>query len=310
VPRAIWSGAITFGLVNVPVRMYSAIEEHKLHFHWIHEQDESPIGYQKICKLEEKPVSDDEVVKAFEFEPGEYVFMSDEDFEAARVEGYKTIDINDFVPYQQIDPIYFARTYYLGPQEGGEKVYALLVRAMADSELAAIAKFVMRDRQNLGCLRVRDRMITLEQMYFADEIRPVDEVKPPKANVSKEELSMAEQLIENLAGDFDPEKYKDTYREALCEIIRAKRKGKKVHHPPETEEAAPPDLLEALRASIASADRRTGSRPRRRSSRNGSNGDLTALSKTELDERARKAKIPGRSRMSKGELIEALSEAA
>src|SRR5436190_1433380 len=126
VPRAIWSGAITFGLVNVPVRMYSAISEHKLHFHWVHEKDESPIGYRKICKLEDKPVSEDEVVKAFEFEPGEYVFMEDEDFEAARSEGYKTIDISDFVPYEQIDPIYFARTYYLGPQEGGEKVYSLL----------------------------------------------------------------------------------------------------------------------------------------------------------------------------------------
>jgi DNA end-binding protein Ku len=295
-PRAIWSGAISFGLVNVPVRMYSAIDEHKLHFHFVHEKDESPIGYQKICKLEDKPVADDEVVKAFEFEPGEYVFMEDEDFEAARVEGYKTIEITDFVPYAQIDPIYFARTYFLGPEEGGEKVYSLLLRAMEDSELAGIAKFVMRDRQNLGALRVRDGVITLEQMYFADEIRPVDELKPKRASVSKEELAMAEQLIDNFAGDFDPGKYKDTYRDALCEIIRAKRKGKKVRRAPETEEAAPPDLLEALRASITSG--------------NGQARKLSGLSKAELDERARKAKIPGRSKMSKDELIEALSEAA
>ena len=295
-PRAIWSGAISFGLVNVPVRMYSAIDEHKLHFHFVHEKDESPIGYQKICKLEDKPVADDEVVKAFEFEPGEYVFMEDEDFEAARVEGYKTIEITDFVPYAQIDPIYFARTYFLGPEEGGEKVYSLLLRAMEDSELAGIAKFVMRDRQNLGALRVRDGVITLEQMYFADEIRPVDELKPKRASVSKQELAMAEQLIDNFAGDFDPGKYKDTYRDALCEIIRAKRKGKEVHRAPETEEAAPPDLLEALRASIASG--------------NGQARKLSGLSKAELDERARKAKIPGRSKMSKEELIEALSEAA
>src|SRR5947199_9790202 len=155
-PRAIWTGSISFGRVTLPVRMHSALSEHKLHFHFVHEPDESPIGYQKICKLEDKPVPDDEVVKAFEFEPGEYVFMEDEDFEAARVEGYKTIDISDFVPYEQIDPIYFARTSYLGPQEGGEKVYSLLTRAMADTGLAAIAKFVMRDRQNLGCLRTRD----------------------------------------------------------------------------------------------------------------------------------------------------------
>ena len=284
-PRAIWSGAITFGLVNVPVRMYSAIEEHKLHFHRVHEKDESPIGYQKICKLEEKPVSDDEVVKAFEFEEGEYVFMEDEDFEAARVEGYKTIDINDFVPYEQIDPIYFARTYYLGPQEGGEKVYSLLVRAMEEAGLAGVAKFVMRDRQNLGCLRVRDGMITLEQMYFADEIRPLDEIKPTSGRVSKEELAMAEQLIDNFAGDFKPEKYEDTYRDALCEIIRAKRKGEEVHRAAAVEEEAPPDLLEALRASIAAAGGGNG-RGRSRTRRNGSGGR----------KRTTKAKTPRRSK--------------
>jgi DNA end-binding protein Ku len=292
--------------------MYSAISEHKLHFHWVHEKDESPIGYQKICKLEEKPVPDDEVVKAFEFEPGEYVFMEDEDFEAARAEGYKTIDITDFVPYEQIDPIYFARTYYLGPQEGGEKVYSLLTRAMEDSGLAAVAKFVMRDRQNLGCLRVRDGVITLEQLYFADEIRDLDEIKPSSSRVSKEELAMAEQLIDNFSGDFRPEKYKDTYRDALCEVIKAKRRGKEVHRAPEPEEGAPPDLLEALRASIAAAGG-TGSRRSRRSSGNGARsngGDLSELSKAELEERARKANIAGRSKMSKDELIEALSEAA
>ena len=288
-PRAIWSGSISFGLVNVPVRIYSAIAEHKLHFHWIHEKDESPIGYQKICKLEEKPVPDDEVVKAFEFEPGEFVFMEEEDFEAARVEGYKTIEITDFVPYEEIDPIYFARTYYIGPQEGGEKVYALLARAMEESGLAGVAKFVMRDRQNLGVLRVRDRVITLEQMYFADEIRPVEEIKRANGKVSKEELEMALQLIENFSGDFRPERYKDTYRDALCEIIEAKRKGKQVHRAPETEEAAPPDLIEALRASIAAAGGGNGrSRARARSSSNGKRAK-TAKRRTRSKPRRSKA---------------------
>ena len=309
-PRAIWSGSISFGLVNVPVRMYSAISEHKLQFHFVHERDESPIGYQKVCKLEDKPVPDEEIVKAFEFEPGEYVLMEDEDFEAARTEGYKTIEISDFVPYEQVDPIYFARTYYLGPEEGGEKVYTLLLRALEDSELTGIAKFVMRDRQYLGALRVRDGVITLEQLYFADEIRPVDEIRPARPKVSKEELAMAEQLIENFTGDFKPEKYKDTYRDALCEIIRAKRAGKEIHRAPETEEAAPPDLLEALRASIEAAGGTRGRSRRTRASRNGSRSALSGLSKAELDERARKASIPGRSKMSKDELIEALSEAA
>ncbi len=189
-PRAIWTGSISFGLVNVPVRLYSAISRHSLHFHYVHEKDDSPIGYRKICKAEEKPVPDEEIVKAFEYEKGEYVYMADEDFEAAQVEGYKSIDITDFVPYADIDPIYFNHTYYVGPQEGAERVYALLVKAMEASELAAVAKFVLRDRQYLGCLRVREGVIALEQLYFSDEIRPVDELQPDVAKVDKKELEI------------------------------------------------------------------------------------------------------------------------
>jgi DNA end-binding protein Ku len=261
-PRAIWTGAITFGLVNVPVRIYSAISEHKLHFNLIHKKDDSPIGYQKICKKEDKPVPDKEIVKAFEYRKGEFVYMEDEDFEAAKVEGYKTIDVTAFVPYSDIDPIFFAKTYYVGPQEGAERVYSLFVKAMADSELAAIAKFVMRDRQYLGALRVREGTITLEQLYFADEIRPVEEIKPAKAQVDKRELQMAAQLIESFSGEWRPEKYKDTYRDSLCEVIEAKRKGKEVHVAPEVEEEAPVDLMAALRASIDAA-KKGGRRPAR-----------------------------------------------
>ena len=249
-PRAIWTGAISFGLVNVPVRMYSAIDEHKLHFNYIHEKDGSRIGYEKVCKTEGKPVPDDEIVKAFEFERGEYVFMEDEDFKAAKVEGYKTIDIVDFVPYEDIDPIYFAHTYYVGPDPGAEKTYSLLVKAMEGSDLAGIAKFVMRDRQNLGALRIRDGVITLEQLHYADEIRDVEDIKSTRSRVSAEELKMAERLIESFTTDWKPEKYKDTYRDELCAIIRAKRKGKEVHAAPEVEEEAPTDLLTALRESV------------------------------------------------------------
>jgi DNA end-binding protein Ku len=309
-PRAIWSGAITFGLVNVPVRMYSAISEHKLHFHFVHKKDDSPIGYQKVCKKEDKPVPDKEIVKAFEYEKGEYVYMEDEDFEAAQVEGYKTIDITDFVPYADIDPIFFAKTYYLGPQEGADKVYSLLVRAMEDSELAGMAKFIMRDRQYLGCLRVRDGLVTLEQLYFADEIRPIDEIKPKKPSVGKQELAMAAQLIESFTSEFRPDKYKDTYRDELCAVIKAKRKGKEVHRAPERQgEDEAPDLLSALRASVEQARRGKPSRSMSRS-RGSRNGDLEELSKEELQERAKKAKVPGRSKMSKQDLVEALSDAA
>jgi DNA end-binding protein Ku len=305
-PRAIWSGAISFGLVNVPIRMYSGIQEHKLQFHYLHEKDDSRIGYEKVCKKEDKPVPDAEIVKAFEYRKGEYVYMTDEDFEAAgaEAEGFKTIDIRDFVPYEEIDPIYFERTYYLGPAEGADKVYRLLVQAMEDSGLAAIAKYVMRDKQNLGCVRVRDGVMTLEKMYFADEIRPIDEIKPKSAKVAKQELEMARQLIESLSGSFEPGKYEDTYRDALCEIIQRKRKGEEVHvDTGAEEEERVPDLMEALRASLRASEGRTNGK--RRGGRNG----LTKLSKDELYERAKKADIPGRADMSKKELIEALEAA-
>jgi DNA end-binding protein Ku len=250
-PRAIWSGSITFGLVNAPVRIYSAIQEHKLHFNLLHRKDDSPIGYEKICKKEDKPVPDDEIVKAFEYRKGDFVYMEDEDFAAAKVEGIHTIEITDFVPYADIDPIYFAKTYYIGPDQGADKVYSLLVRAMEGSELAGIAKFVMRDKQHLGCLRVRDGALTLEQLYFADEIRPLGEIKPKKARVEKRELDMAQALIENFATKWDPSQYKDTYRDELLAVIKAKRKGKDVHEAAEVEEPEEAiDLMEALRQSV------------------------------------------------------------
>lgn len=258
-PRAIWSGSISFGLVNVPVRMYSAIDENDLRFHLIHEPDGGRIGYQKICKQEGKPVPDDEIVKAFEFEKDEFVVLEDEDFAAARTEGVKTIDISDFVAYEEIDPIFFERTYYLGPDKGGEKVYALLRDAMEESGLAAVAKYVMRDRQSLGCLRVRDGVIHLEKMFFHDEIRPNHEIGPGKVKVAKNELEMARSLIDQFTGEWEPEKYSDTYRDALCEVIKAKREGETITAPEPEAEEEPTDLLAALRASVEAAK---GSKPK------------------------------------------------
>jgi DNA end-binding protein Ku len=295
-PRAIWSGAISFGLVNVPVRMYSAVSEHKLEFNFVHVKDGSPIGYEKVCKAEGKPVPDEEIAKAFDWD-GEYVVMSDEDFEVAQArEAAKTIDIKDFVDYDQIDPIYFASTYMLGPEEGAEKVYALLTRAMERSGLAAIAKYVMRDKQNLGCLRVRDGLIALERMYFADEIRPLDEIRPDKqVEVDERELEMALELVDRLRSHFEPERYRDTYRDTLCEIIKRKREGGTITAPEPEKPVETPDLMAALQASIE----RSGSR---------GNGDsLEGLSKDELYERAKAEDVPGRSEMSKEELVEALS---
>jgi DNA end-binding protein Ku len=302
-PRSIWTGSISFGLVSVPVRMYSAVEEHTLHFNYVHAPDGSRIGYEKICKAEDKPVPDDEIVKAFEYEKGEWVYMADEDFEAAAAENHRTIDIRAFVPFDEVDPIFFERTYYLGPAQDGERVYALLAKAMESSGLAGVAKWVMRDRQNLGLLRVREGVITLERMHFADEIRSAEEFAPKDSKVEKRELDMAEQLIEQYTGTFDPSEYSDTYRDALCEIIKAKRRGEEVRAEAEPEPEAPTDLMEALRASVEAA------RGRRSKPRHNGNASLDGKSKEELYELAKQADIPGRSDMSKEELVEALRAA-
>jgi DNA end-binding protein Ku len=247
--------------------MFTAVSEHKLHFNLLHRKDESPIGYEKVCKKEDKPVPEDEIVKAYEIEKGEFVYLEDEDFEAARAEGGHAFEIEQFVPIDEIDPIYFEHSYYLAPQDGGEKVYTLLVRAMEDAELAAVGTFVMRDREYLGCLRISDGVITLERMYFADEIRPAKELKPDRARVSKEELDMAASLIERFTGSFDPKKYKDTYTDRLLDVIKRKRKGEKIHVAPELEAEETPDLMEALRASLESHGKARGRRaPARKSS--------------------------------------------
>src|ERR687898_202889 len=164
--------------------MYSAIQEHDLELHLVHEKDGSPIGYEKVCKKEGKSVPADEIVKAYETSDDEYVYLTDEDFKAAEEESYRTIEILAFVPREEIDPIAFKRTYYLGPADGAEKVYALLVKAMESSELSAVARYVFHDRQQLGTLRIRDGVITLENMYFADEIRPTKASPRPGSRAS------------------------------------------------------------------------------------------------------------------------------
>ena len=258
-PRAIWSGTISFGLVNVPVRMYSAIDEADVHFHLVHEPDGGRIGYQKVCKAENEPVPDDEIVKAYEPKKDELVVLTDEDFDAVKVEGVKTIDISDFVPYEDIDPIYFERTYFLGPQDGSEKVYALLREAMEQTGLAAVGKYVMREKQHLGCLRVREGVITLEKMFFHDEIRPVKDIAPRKTKVPKAELDMATALIDQFKGSFEPERYEDTYRAALLKVIKAKQKGETITAVPAAEDEEPADLLAALKASVEAAKKGKGS---------------------------------------------------
>jgi DNA end-binding protein Ku len=309
-PRSVWTGSIAFGLVNVPVRLYTAVHEHKLRFHLVHETDDGPIGYEKVCKLEGKPVDGDEIVKAYEFEKGRFVQLTDEDFEAVQVEGVHTVELTDFVPYDDIDPTFFAHTYLVGPQEGAEKTYALLVRAMTESGLAGIGKFVMRNRQYLGCLRVRGTSLTLEQLHFADEVDPPAGVLPDKLpEVAKRELDMALQLIEGFSSGWEPERYEDTYTAALRHVVDAKLKGHEVHRAREPEPEEQPDLLEALRLSLEQArgaravgsGRRSTSRPARTNGRKSK-----PATRKELDARARKLGIEGRSKMSKEELEKAV----
>jgi DNA end-binding protein Ku len=266
-PRSIWSGSISFGLVNVPVKMYSAISEKSLHFHYVHEKDGSRIAYEKFCKKEDKKVPDDEIVRAFEVSKGNYVPLDPKDFDAAAAtEQGKTIAIEDFVSYEDIDPIFFERTYHLGPADGAEKVYALLVKAMEETNLAAISRYVMRSKQQLGCLRVHDGALVLEKMYFADEIRPLKGIVPsPKPRVKSDELKVAKDLIEKLRGPFKPEQYKDNYRQALKKVIDRKRKGETIKAPKPAKAPDAPDLMKLLQESLDQAPRRRGSGSKNRS---------------------------------------------
>ncbi len=283
-PRAVWTGAISFGLVNAPVRMYTAITEKDLRFNQLHETDGGRIGYVKVCKVDNEPVPADEIVKGYEISKGEYVRMTDEDFQAARGEQHRGITIHDFVPADQIDPIYFERTYFLGPEEGpGEAIYALLVEAMQRSGLSAIATYVHHDRENLACLRVRDGVITLEKMFFDDEVRSIDGIVPADAKVDKKQLKMAEDLIGAYTSDFEPERYEDTYRERLLAIVEQKRQGKTTKAPEPAAAPAAPDLLSALTASLdvarkdrAAAKKAAGAKSRPKAAAAGSSRRKTA----------------------------------
>ena len=269
-PRAIWSGSIAFGLVNAPVKMYSAIDEHDLELHLVHEKDGSRIGYEKICKTEGKPVPADEIVKALEVDDGELVYLTDEDFEAAGEKTYRAIEVLDFVPHEEIDPIVFQRSYYLGPADGAEKVYALLVRAMEDSGLSGIVRYVFHDRQQLGCLRVRDGVIVPREHVLRGRDPSLEGHRPEgPTRLQAGARDGRDAHRPNHHELLDHEKYRDEYTERLLEIVKRKRKGEEVHAAaPSEEEEAPSDLLDALRASVDAAKSR--SKPKSRSkSRNG-----------------------------------------
>src|SRR5918997_1242014 len=247
--RAIWSGTISFGLVSVPVLMFTATESKELRFHFLDRRDMSPIGYEKVSKESGEAVPPDEIVRGFEIEKGKYVPIEDEDLDRLDIELTHSIDICDFVDLGEIDPIYFRKAYYLLPQDGAEKPYRLLARALEETGKVGIAKVVIRNKQHLAALRPYNGIVVLETMYYADEIRQPESVDG-NVRIQKPEVEMAKTLVENLSDRFDPEKYDDTYRKELLDLIRAKAKGRELPEPKEEEDGEVVDLMAALRESV------------------------------------------------------------
>jgi DNA end-binding protein Ku len=246
--RSIWSGTISFGLVSVPVRMFSATQSKELKFHFVHKDDLAPVGYDKVRKDNGEHVDADEIVRAFEVEKGHYVPVTEEDIDRLDIELTHSIEICDFVDLDEIDPIYYRSGYFLAPQEGAEKPYALLVRALEETGKVGIAKVVIRNKQHLAALRPYKGALVLETMYYADEVREPELPKLPSLRPA--EVEMAKTLVENLSESFKPDRYHDRYRDELLDLIKAKAKGKKLPEPEEAEEGEVIDLMAALRASV------------------------------------------------------------
>ena len=255
--RAIWSGTISFGLLNVPVRMFSAVARRNIALREIRESDSARIKHRRVAEGTDEEVPYENIVKAYELSPGQYVPLSKDEMAALAPEKTRAIDVQDFVDIEEIDPMYFDSPYYLGPADGAEKAYSLLASAMESSGKAAIARFVFRNKEHLSAIRASDGVLTLTTMRFHDEVVPpsdLDDALPDKKpKVAKKEQQMAEQLIDSLSTEFEPSGYRDEYREQLLALIEQKAEGKEIVAP---EAEAPkatkaPDLMAALEESIA-----------------------------------------------------------
>jgi DNA end-binding protein Ku len=312
--RSLWNGSLSFGLVNVPVELVSAARDLDYHFNELHEKDKARIEQRRFCSEEDVEVTWEEVAHSFDLD-GKQVVVTDEELASVQPRKTRTVDIEAFVDLEQIDPIYFDHPYFLvpaGESEGTLRAYRLLVDAMEKSERAALGRFVMRTKEYLAAIRVRDGALTLTTMRFHDEVRPTKPVPTGGKKPSKKELDQAVALIEELSTGWDPESYTDCYRERLRRVIEDKRKRRKIEAPTaEPEPSATPDLMAALEQTLANA--RAG-RPIREeeddedeTSANG-DGNLDDLDRDELYERATKAGVKGRSKMSKKQLVKALSD--
>ncbi|NLY75377.1 MAG: Ku protein [Firmicutes bacterium] len=255
--RTLWKGAISFGLVNVPIKMYTATEKKEIKFNYLHEKCGSPIKYERRCPVCGVEVPLEEIVRGYEYQKGQYVILKDEDFESIPNERTKTIDILDFVELAEIDPIYFEKSYYLEPSQGGEKAYALLKKAMLETDKIAVARVTIRSKETLVALRVYQNALAMVTIFYPDEIRSTAGLTglQTEPKLHDNEVQMATSLIQNLSGHFDPAKYTNNYRQALMEIIQTKIAGGEVAQAPERETGKIIDLMEALRASIAATEK-------------------------------------------------------
>jgi DNA end-binding protein Ku len=250
--RPTWKGSISFGLVYIPIAVYPATREEKLSFRQLRKTDLSPIKYKKVAEADMKEVPADEIVKGFEYEKGRYIVLNDEDFEKVRIESTHSIDITDFVDLDQVDPKFFYKPYFLEPQKGGEKAYALLHKALSGTGKIGIAKVVIANREYLAAVKPDGLFLVLELMHFASEVLSPEELNRPKTDLNDKELKMAHALIDSMSSDWKPDKYRDEYRDAVMEMIEQKAKNKQLPAPapaaPRTTNVV--DLVKVLQESI------------------------------------------------------------
>ena len=302
--RALWSGSLSFGLVNVPVQLFSAVRDLDLHFNQLHEKDGSPIETRRFCAEEDREVPFEVIGRGYELDNGDQVVLTDEELATAAPRKTRTIDIEAFVDLADVDPIYFDHPYFLlpaGEGEGSKRAYQLLLKVMQRTDRAALGRFVMRTKEYLVIVRVRDDRLALTTMLFHDEIRPAKGIPTGGKKPKKAQLDDAVALIEALAVDWDPSQYEDRYRERLLEVVKRKKKGKRITVPDDERPAltgARPDGRARGEPEGGQRGRRQRVRRRRRPRR--------ASAASELYERAQDADVPGRSSMSKDELVDAL----
>jgi DNA end-binding protein Ku len=258
--KALWKGAITFGLISIPVRLHSAVQEKSLKFHLLHDEDHGRIKYQRVCSKCGKEVTWDDLVRGYEVSKDSYVTFTDEELQAVDVESIRAIDVVSFVPLESIDPIYFNKTYYVAPEPSGLKAYRLLAGALEAEQQVGIAKVALRDKEHLATIRLKDDVFVLETMHWPDEIRePAFEELTKKVDVRDQEVKMARQLVQQLSDDFKPDEFQDEYRVALEALVEQKIEGQEISVAPPPEEEEPEkvvDLMEALKASVEEAKKK------------------------------------------------------